>query len=282
VVFFRDREGEFSVVEASFNEGAKDRTKLDFPVLPRSSLTYLMKIGASERTALLNSLAQVSLTPEELQLLKTEQIHLWVPVVGHTQIQGLLALGPKLGGDIFSGEDMDILRVVVQQLSPIIENILLLTDLKEHASELEKRVDERTAELHDAKERVEAILASVGDGVIVTDLEGHILTVNPAFERLSGYSPGEIRGENLFEMLSAENGQARISAMRESLSVGETWSDELAGRRSKGSQYNIQFTIAPIHDPDGNPVGYVGSQTDITRQKELESDEGCIYFGCVP
>ncbi len=270
VVFFRDQDGEFSVVESSFNEGVKDRDKLDFPVLPRSSLTYLMKVGAIERGALLQSLSQVSLTPEELQLLNTEQIHLWAPIVGHVQIQGLLALGPKLGGDIFSGEDMDILRVVVQQLSPIIENIHLLNALKAHASELEQRVDERTAELHDAKERVEAILASVGDGVIVTNLEGHILTVNQAFEQLSGYSSSAIQGENLFDMLADDNGITRISAMRDALKIGETWRDELTGRRRSGTQYSIQFTIAPIHDPQGDPVGYVGSQTDITHQKDLD------------
>jgi PAS domain S-box-containing protein len=270
VVFFRDQDGEFSVVESFFNESVKDREKRDFPVLPRSSLTYLMKIGAIERVALLQSLSQVSLTPEELQLMNTEQIHLWAPVVGHVQIQGLLALGPKLGGDIFSGEDLDILRVVVQQLSPIIENIHLLNALKAHANELELRVDERTAELHDAKERVEAILASVGDGVIVTDLEGHILTVNQAFEQLSGYSSSEIQGKNLFNMLADDNGITRISAMREALTIGETWRDELTGRRRSGSQYSIQFTIAPIHDPQGNPVGFVGSQTDITHQKDLD------------
>ncbi len=270
VVFFRDQNGDFAVVEASFSGGIKEHERREFPVLPRSSLTYLLKIGAAERTALLQSLSQITLTPEEVQLLKTEQIHLWVPVIGHQQIQGLLALGPKIGGDVFSGEDLDILRVVVQQLSPIIENIHLLTDLKQHASELEKRVEERTAELYDAKERVEAILASVGDGVVVTDLEGQILTVNLAFERLSGFSSVEIRGQNLFDILSSENGVARISAMRDTLLNGDIWSDELVGRRIDNSQYNIQFTIAPIHDRQGQPVGYVGSQTDISRQKELD------------
>jgi two-component system NtrC family sensor kinase len=270
VVFLRDPEGEFSVVEASFSEGSRDRPRPEFPVLPRSSLTYLMKIGATERRALLQALSEVTLTPEEIQLLRTEQIHLWVPVIGHAQIQGLLALGPKVGGDVFSGEDMDILRVVVQQLSPIIENIHLLIDLKRHASELEKRVEERTSELYDAKERVEAILASVGDGVVVTNLAGEILTVNLTFERLSGFSMDEIRGVNLFEMMANSNGAARISAMQELLSGGEVWSDELIGRRKDNSQYTIRFTIAPIHDRHGQTVGYVGSQTDITRQKELD------------
>ena len=270
VVFLRDPEGVFSVVEVSFNQQGKQPQRPEFPFLPRSSLTYLLKIGVVEREALLRALAQITLTPQELQLLKTEQIHLWVPIIGHGQIQGLLALGPKLGGDVFSADDMDILRVVVQQIGPVIENIHLLTDLKNYASELEKRVEERTAELYDAKEHVEAILASVGDGVIVTDLEGHILTVNRAFERLSGYPAQEISGVNLFQTLAAENEPTRVATMREALSCDEIWGDELIGNRKDGSHYNVRFTIAPVHNRQGKTVGYVGCQTDITRLKELD------------
>jgi two-component system NtrC family sensor kinase len=270
VVFLRDPRGDFSVVEVCFSQTERQHAKLEFPFLPRSSLTYLLKIGVVERVTLLQALSQISLTPQELQLLQTEQIHLWVPVIGHGQIQGLLALGPKLGGDVFSADDMDILRVVVQQVGPVVENIHLLTDLKSYASELEKRVEERTTELYDAKERVEAILASVGDGVIVTDLDGHILTVNRAFERLSGYSGEEITGVNLFQTLAAENESTRITAMRESLTSDEIWGDEFIGNRKDGSHYNIRFTIAPVHNPQGATVGYVGCQTDITRLKELD------------
>jgi len=93
----------------------------------------------------------------EYQLLNTEQEHLWIPIIGHSQILGLLALGQKYGGDVFSAEDMDILRVVARTLGPIIENIHLLNQLRKYANELEIRVEERTAQLFDAKERVEAI-----------------------------------------------------------------------------------------------------------------------------
>jgi len=51
-----------------------------------------------------------------------------------------MALGPKFGGDIFSGEDLDILRVVARQIGPVIENIHLLNRLREYATELEARV----------------------------------------------------------------------------------------------------------------------------------------------
>lgn len=270
VVFLRDQSGDFSVVEVAFGAQPREGEERNYPVLPRSSLTYLLKIGVSERTELLRSLSQITVTPEELRLLKTEQIHLWVPVIGHGQILGLVALGPKLGGDVFSADDMDILRVVVQQVGPVIENLHLLADLKDYASELEKRVDERTAELYDEKERIETILASVGDGVIFTNLKGHIQTVNRAFERLSGLSAEQVKGQNLFEILAEENESSKIAVMRETLARDEIWSGELVGRRVDGSQYNVQFTIAPVHGRQGETIGYVGSQSDITRQKELD------------
>jgi GAF domain-containing protein len=65
-----------------------------------------------------------------MQLLESEQVYLWVPVIGHGNVLGLLALGPKFGGDIFSGEDMDILRVVSRHMAPLIENIHLVTRLR--------------------------------------------------------------------------------------------------------------------------------------------------------
>jgi len=151
---------------------------MDFAALPKNSLTYLLNIGAMGRNSLAPGTGPGETFPEELRLLNSEQVYLWVPVISHGQVLGLLALGAKLGGDIFSGEDMDILRIVAQQLAPLIENIHLVTRLRQYAASLEQRVEERTAELHASKERVEAVLSSVGDGVFVTDLNGYVLTVN--------------------------------------------------------------------------------------------------------
>jgi hypothetical protein len=120
-VFLRDVDGEFSVIEAYSRSGMDASTLHAYPVLPRTSLTYLLRIGAIERISLRQALTEVTLTPQELQLLNSEQINLWVPVIGHELILGLLALGPKLGGDVFSGEDLDILRILARQMSPVIE-----------------------------------------------------------------------------------------------------------------------------------------------------------------
>jgi GAF domain-containing protein len=187
-VFLRDLKGDFSIIEVSPVDRVSSQNEKNYPVLPRTSLSYLLNIGAVEKNSLRKALEEISLTPEELQLLNSEQVHLWVPVIGHGQVLGLMALGPKYGGDVFSSEDMDILRTVARQIGPVIENLHLLTQLRNYAAELEERVEERTAELHDAKTRVEAILASVGDGVTVIDLDGKILTLNAALEEQSGFS----------------------------------------------------------------------------------------------
>ncbi len=269
-VFLRDLDGDFSVIELSSRGDLDEIAEITYPILPRTSLTYLLKIGAIERNTLRRALSEVTVTTEELQLLNSEQIHLWVPVVGHEQILGLLALGPKLGGDIFSGEDMDILRILARQMSPVIENIHLVTQLRHYAAELEERVQARTVELHNAKERVEAILSSVGEGVFVTNLEGNIIAVNQAFENQTGYSSEDLIDRKHRQLLEKNNDPQIIENMQASLSSGEIWSGELLNQRKNSGVYNIQLTMAPVRDQDGKIVSYVGSQRDITRQKELD------------
>ncbi len=269
-VFLRDPTGDFSVVDVAPLQKIRSQIPLRFATLPRSSLTFLLRLGDEVgRSSLREALSDVSFTPEEMELLNTEQDHLWIPIIGHSQVQGMIALGPKYGGDIFSNEDIDILRIVARQIGPLIENIHLLTELRQHASELEKRVEERTAELYNAKERVEAILASVGDGVIVTDLNGIITTVNKAYEDQSGLSSQEIIGVTLFDLFAEKNDPAILDDMRTTLQDGKVWIGELLSQHQDGTNFNIQLTVAPVRDQAGQMVGYVGSQRDITRQTEL-------------
>jgi PAS domain S-box-containing protein len=269
-IFLRDLDDSFSVVEVAPHPKPEDQDPLSFQTLPKNSLTYLLNIGAVGRESLRESLDEVKLSPEEHELLASEQIYLWVPVIGHGQVLGLLALGPKTGGDVFSGEDMDILRIVSSQMGPLIENIHLVTRLRQYAAELEKRVEERTAELFDAKERVEAVLSSVGDGVVVTDLDGKILTVNQAFEDQSGYPGGEAIGQPLFALLNGQDNREKTIEIEESLEKDFRWSGELSTTRKGGRHYDVLLTIAPVRNQDGEIIGYVTSQRDITQYKELE------------
>jgi two-component system phosphate regulon sensor histidine kinase PhoR len=269
-VFVRDQNGDFTVIDVAPRLRVDNQLSFAEHPLPRSSISYLLEIGEIERTSLRQALSEVFFTREERELLNTEQDHLWVPIIGHGQVQGLMALGPKFGGDIFSGEDLDILRVVARQIGPVIENIHLLNRLREYAAGLELRVRERTAELHDAMERVEAFLVSAGDGVIVTDLDGSILILNPAYEDQSGYSANDLVGTNLFSTLARNNPGELLEEMRFSLKGGDVWRGELVNLRRDGNIYDIQMTIAPVRDQLGKTINYVSSLRDITVQKELD------------
>jgi PAS domain S-box-containing protein len=270
-VFLTDLEGDFSVIAVSPTPRSMDSKRSTYAPLPRSSLSYLLNVGAAvERSVLREALSQASLSPAEVDLLNSEQAYLWVPIIGHGNVLGLMALGPKLGGDIFGGEDTDILRVVARGVAPLIENIHLVTRLRQHNAMLEQRVMERTEELSESKKRLEAILSSVGEGVVVTDLDGTLLTVNATYEKQTGYSVNELTGNKMWDHYDLEDPVAFQNEIQTVTQQGYVWSRETVGLKKDESHYDVQITMAPLRDEYGRVIGYVGSQRDITHHKELD------------
>ncbi len=272
-LFITGPKGDLSVYETHGQREHVDQLAASFPILPAHS--PILRFLKERKTAIESGKLKSSLPPDELsdadlELLNCSAIRLWVPFFGREKIGGLLALGPKIGGDVFTVDDFYILGVVSRQVGPIIENIHLLTQLRRHAKELERRVDERTTELYDAKERVEAILASVGDGVVVTDLDGRIITVNKAIEAQFSYRSEEIAGQELFSLYKGENAPELLESMLFTLRNGEVWSGEMVLPHADGRHLDVQLTMAPVRDQHGRMVGFVGSQRDITQQRELE------------
>jgi PAS domain S-box-containing protein len=244
-VFLADLDGDFSVIAVSPNPPIGEKPRSTYAPLPRSSLSYLLNMGgAVERSVLREALSQTSISPEEHALLNSEQAYLWVPIIGHGDVLGLMALGPKLGGDIFGGEDTDILRVVARHLAPLIENIHLVTRLRQHNALLEQRVADRTEELSASKKRLEAILASVGEGVVVTDLAGTLLSVNAAYESQTGYNEYELTGRKMWGLYAIDDIDAFNAEIRGMTQVGSVWTGETVGVRKDGRNYDVQITIA--------------------------------------
>jgi len=270
-VFLADLDGDFSVIAVYPFPPMGESRRANYAPLPRSSLSYLLNVGgAVERSVLREALSQATLSPSEHALLNSEQAYLWVPIIGHGNVLGLMALGPKLGGDIFGGEDTDILRVVARHTAPLIENIHLVSRLRQHNAMLEQRVAERTEELSASKKRLEAILASVGEGVVVTNLEGTLLTINATYETQTGYNVRELTGKKMWGLYDLDDIEAFQGEIRNMINHGAVWTGETMGLRKNGSRYDVQITMAPLRDENGRVVGFVGSQRDITHHKELD------------
>ena len=108
------------------------------------------------------------------------------------------------------------------------------------------------------------------NGIVITDVEGHIEYVNPAFSVISGYSQEEIIGKTLDIQRSGEHDEAFYNRLDETIARGEIWKGEIINRRKDGSHYWESQVISPVIDEDGEITHHVLVKEDITNRKELE------------
>ena len=138
--------------------------------------------------------------------------------------------------------------------------IRALLRLRDQSLEL----DAKKNELRRFQEAVEAS----GHAIFITDPDGTLTYVNPAFESITGYDAAEVLGETPAILGSGEMSEAYYENLWETISSGETWEAEIVDRRKDGGLYTAYQTIAPITD-DGEVRAFVAVQTDITERKEL-------------
>jgi len=106
--------------------------------------------------------------------------------------------------------------------------------------------------------------------IVITDTEGKIEYVNPAFSTATGYSPQEVIGENPRILKSGEQDPAVYRELWETISSGREWRGEFYNKRKDGTFYWAEATIAPITDEGGRITHYVGEQENITERKRME------------
>jgi PAS domain S-box-containing protein len=142
---------------------------------------------------------------------------------------------------------------------------------------LELRVQERTEELAEEKERLSVTLCSIGDGVISTDLEGKIVLVNAITEQLTGWSRQEAVGRPLpevFNIINEQTGQPCDNPVDKVLATGRIV--DLANHTvliaRDGSRYAIEDSGAPIFDQQGNIIGTVLVYRDVTEEKRTNAE----------
>jgi PAS domain S-box-containing protein len=126
---------------------------------------------------------------------------------------------------------------------------------------------------HKVKEeilRLATAIEQAGDVVVVTDREGIIHYVNPAFEATTGYSRAEVLGANPSILKSGAHDETFYKKMWGTILEGETWEGRLINKRKDGSLYQENATISAVYDREGEIVNFVAVKHDITRQIELE------------
>ncbi|MHB1528760.1 MAG: putative bifunctional diguanylate cyclase/phosphodiesterase [Acidiferrobacteraceae bacterium] len=114
------------------------------------------------------------------------------------------------------------------------------------------------------------VVEQTDNAVVITDLQGNIQYVNPAYERITGYSRLEVLGKNAGVVKSGEHGQRFYEELWRIILAGRVFQGVLVNRKKDGSLYYAETTITPLKDADGNFVRFVSTGKDITERRKAD------------
>jgi|GEM_PF-456915 len=124
-------------------------------------------------------------------------------------------------------------------------------------------------------EEEQAILSSAieqaAESIVITDNEGNIIYVNPAFENISGYIKEEVLGKNPNILKSGFQGSYFYKDMWKYLLNGKTWDGYLKNKAKDGSYFEEEASISPVFDRTGTIQNFVAVKRDVTQEKIMET-----------
>jgi diguanylate cyclase (GGDEF)-like protein/PAS domain S-box-containing protein len=111
-----------------------------------------------------------------------------------------------------------------------------------------------------------AALESAADGVLVSDARALTLYINPAFTRITGYTPQEMLGRNCDLLQSPDTDAQAVAAIARAVQQSTSFSGEILNVRKDGTPFWNWLRIDPVRDAQGRLIAFIGAQRDITAQ----------------
>lgn len=114
------------------------------------------------------------------------------------------------------------------------------------------------------------VFESAGEGILVTDSNAKILTVNRAFQEITGYHLQDVVGKNPSMLRSSKHSDEFFDVMWQSLLTKGAWQGEIFNQRKSGEVYPEWLTISAVKDESGATMSYVSIFSDITVIKSSQ------------
>jgi PAS domain S-box-containing protein len=118
-------------------------------------------------------------------------------------------------------------------------------------------------------------VAASSNGILITDPklpDNPIVYVNPAFERISGYTAEEVRGRNCRFLQGDDRDQPALDGLREALVEERECRVVLRNYRKDGTPFWNELHVSPVHDEEGRLINFVGVQNDVTERRRIEEN----------
>ena len=120
------------------------------------------------------------------------------------------------------------------------------------------------------RERLTAAIEQADEMVYITDADGLIRYVNPAFEKVTGFGRDEAVGRNPRLLKSEKHDDAFYRELWKSITTGHTWRGRVVNKRKDGMPYTQEVSISPVSDTSGRIIHFVAVARDITEHLKLE------------
>ena len=137
----------------------------------------------------------------------------------------------------------------------------------------------QTTELKRLEKKVSlaaSVFDNMSEAISVTDADKNYVWINPAFSKITGYSPEEVIGRNPKLMASGRHDAKFYQQMWESINESGYWHGELWDRRRNGEIYPKRISIVAVKDKQELLQNYVAIFSDISERKA--SDERIHYM----
>ncbi len=193
----------------------------------------------------------------------------------------------KFGLDQDTIPDLDQWRQLLQRVDKAYTQIdhdryLLERSLAISSDEMRQLYDQlkQSSDRQIAKEqeKLNAVVASIGDGVCAMDPHGHVLFINPAGQQLLGWTHEQLSGRSLLDIVEIRHtasdqpdGRPQISLSQRTERDGPVRNEDGHFRRKDGALFPVSYALNPVASNDQD-IGYVLVFRDITDRKRVEQE----------
>ncbi|HAS84548.1 MAG TPA: hypothetical protein DCS23_00520 [Candidatus Yonathbacteria bacterium] len=171
--------------------------------------------------------------------------------------------------------EIDSLLLMAEDIT---ERKELESEVREYTKGLEEKVGERTKDIEEARAKAEALLASLGEGMIATDKDGKLIALNPVAEKMLDLKSEAVIGKLAVDVIEAiDENNIDIPNEKRVLNIalrGESATlNTMCYKKKDAGYFPVSVTWTPVM-LGGVVAGAVGIFRDITKEKELEKARG--------
>ena len=155
----------------------------------------------------------------------------------------------------------------------VVGSVLLLTSLISVLYYRRQLIHAAQSSEAASAQRISAtVFNASAEAITITDIHGHILSVNPAFTHMSGYSLADAVGRNPRLLTSGLQSKIFYKQLWRELLEHGSWRGEMVNRHKDGHLFDVQVSITTSRDSLGEAQHFIGVSTDITERKKYEKD----------